>query len=361
MINHVKLKNFKCFEEVEFNFSHLTLFCGTNSAGKSTAIQSILSIKQNEDKIKNKRLLTYGDLFNFGKVSDIFCHHAKNDLFQITINDSVYESVITAENKKGYELTLTNECAYPLDPDENDFVYLSAERYGPRSSFDIKRNRGYLDVGIYGQFALSEYLRIAAQPAINQKFARMVCGEQIKISEHSDTAPVIFSDALVREAMRSIYPDFNMSVKESEEIDKVHNTYALPNNKNIVRPHNVGFGVSYILPIIIAAAAIKPNGIIIIENPEVHLHPKAQSSLMKILVMLSLCDVQVILETHSDHIVNSLRVFAKENKMPNGHNTVYSITNNQNIKKINIDENGNFSEIDDDFFDQIEKDLMRLF
>lgn len=51
----------------------------------------------------------------------------------------------------------------------------------------------------------------------------------------------------------------------------------------------------------------------IIENPEVHLHPRAQSDLIKILCELSKTGVQVIIETHSDHIINGVRVFAKDN------------------------------------------------
>ena len=85
---------------------------------------------------------------------------------------------------------------------------------------------------------------------------------------------------------------------------------------------------------------------------------------MTILGLLSLCDVQVIIATHSDHVVNGMRVFTKENAIPENHSTIYSITGSwseRSVKKINIDSDGNFTDVDDDFFDQIEKDLMRLF
>lgn len=47
MIKRLKLSNFKCFKESEFEFKNLNLFTGINSAGKSSVIQSILLIKQN--------------------------------------------------------------------------------------------------------------------------------------------------------------------------------------------------------------------------------------------------------------------------------------------------------------------------
>ncbi|EHI9272440.1 DUF3696 domain-containing protein [Vibrio vulnificus] len=361
MIDYIKLNNFKCFDKQEFHLSPLTIFCGTNSAGKSTAIQSILSVKQNETVIKYGHMFTHGDLFNFGKVNDLFCQYNDGDNLEITINDSLYKSIVSIETKKGFELCFTEDSSKDVDVLDGDFVYLSAERYGPRTSFDVKRDQDKLDLGIYGQYALSEYIRIADLPAPNQKFAKLLYGE---ISGNKEIDRKIFSDFLVAEAMKVIYPDFNINVIETDEIDKVHNTYASPNGKSPIRPNNVGFGVSYVLPIIVAAVAIKPGGLLIIENPEVHLHPKAQSELMTILGLLSLCDVQVIIETHSDHVVNGMRVFTKENAIPENHSTIYSITGSwseRSVKKINIDSDGNFTDIDDDFFDQIEKDLMRLF
>jgi len=357
MIDEIELTNFKCVEQKTFKLSKITVFCGTNSAGKSTVIQSLLAIKQSQESLSNGLFFTYGSLFNFGKVKDIFNYNAKENNFKIRVNDFVFECKVNTEEKKHFTLRNENEKPLKIETFQNDFVYLSAERYGSRASFDIKRNSPILDIGIYGEFALSEYIKIKNLPAPNEKFSQKVCSVSL-----TNKANKIFSHIVIQEAMIRIYPDFKMSVIETEEIDKVHNIYSSVNNHNI-RPNNVGFGVSYVLPIIIAAVAIKPGGTLIIENPEVHLHPKAQSELIKILGYLSLCDVQVIVETHSDHIINGLRVFVKENTLGDSHSTIYSITGgdqNRSIKKITIDNDGDFSDLDDDFFDQIENDLMRL-
>jgi predicted ATPase len=52
----------------------------------------------------------------------------------------------------------------------------------------------------------------------------------------------------------------------------------------------------------------KPGDLIIIENPEAHLHPSAQSKIGKLLALAAQNGVQVIIETHSDHVLNGIRV-----------------------------------------------------
>lgn len=362
MINKLTVKNFKCFKKQEFFLSPLSIFCGANSAGKSTAIQAILSIKQNKENIENGYMYTYGDLFNFGKVSDLFCHNADSSEFEITIDDAVIQSNITIKEKQNYTIPLSNKVENLNNKFVGDFVYLCAERFGPRASYDVKRRDDKLDIGIYGQYALSEYSKIEGKPSVNPKFSRLVCSHLIESS--TDKEQAIFANVLVREAMKKIYPNFNMKVSEAENIDKVYHLYESSTGKDFVRPNNAGFGISYTLPIVIAAAAIKPGGILIVENPEVHLHPQAQSQLIALLSCLSQCDVQVIIETHSDHIVNGVRVFAKENSVATEHSIIYSISEMEQervAKEIRIDSDGNFTDLDIGFFDQINNDLMKLF
>lgn len=87
MIKHLYLKNFKCFAEQQFEFAALTVFCGSNSAGKSTAIQSLLSIKQNISALANGRFRLEGELFNFGKLKDLLSHNPVDNQIVIKIDD----------------------------------------------------------------------------------------------------------------------------------------------------------------------------------------------------------------------------------------------------------------------------------
>jgi predicted ATPase len=74
-----------------------------------------------------------------------------------------------------------------------------------------------------------------------------------------------------------------------------------------VRPTNMGFGVSYALPIVLGALTAANGGLIIIENPEAHLHPAGQSQMGIFLARMASAGVQVIAETHSDHVLNGVR------------------------------------------------------
>lgn len=82
------------------------------------------------------------------------------------------------------------------------------------------------------------------------------------------------------------------------------------NSSRKFESYNVGFGYSYILSIIVSALIAKEGNILIIENPEAHLHPKAQLNLSYLLAKLTGNGVQVFIETHSEHIVNGFRIAA---------------------------------------------------
>ncbi|WP_076012060.1 AAA family ATPase [Alteromonas abrolhosensis] len=361
MISNINVKNFKCFKEQSFYFAPLTIFCGANSAGKSTAIQAVLSVVQNKENIFKGCFNTFGSYFNFGKVVDLFNHNAESSDFEITIDDLSIRANVTIKEKQDYVLKLTNEFKEINTKFQHDFVYLCAERFGPRASYDVNRSSEKLDLGIYGEYALSEFARFEERPCVNQVFAKSICSH---LKEPSEPEKLVFTDVVVRQAMKKIYPSFEMKVTEAENIDKVYHLYGGSSSKDFVRPINTGFGVSYVLPIIIAASTIEPGGMLIVENPEVHLHPSAQSQLIGILATLSQSGVQVIIETHSDHIVNGLRVYAKENSLDINSNIIYSISEQngeRKVKEIRIDSDGNFTDLDIGFFDQINNDLMKLF
>jgi predicted ATPase len=70
---------------------------------------------------------------------------------------------------------------------------------------------------------------------------------------------------------------------------------------------HVGFGISQILPIIVEGLRISDDETLVLEQPEVHLHPKVQSNLTDFLISLVEQGKKVIVETHSDHIITRLR------------------------------------------------------
>ncbi len=75
---------------------------------------------------------------------------------------------------------------------------------------------------------------------------------------------------------------------------------------------DVGFGVSQILPVLTTAFLSEPEGILIFEQPEIHLHPRAQARLAELIVCFARTGRRVLIETHSDHLINRLRRIVAE-------------------------------------------------
>jgi predicted ATPase len=128
---------------------------------------------------------------------------------------------------------------------------------------------------------------------------------------------------------------------------------------------NVGFGITYALPILVSGLTVPNDGILIVENPEAHLHAKAQSNMGYFLARMAAAGVRVIIETHSEHIVNGIRRMIVEGKSEMSHEdmTIYFFQNKdgeKDIKEITMDYIGNLSEFPVDFFDQVRQDMLEL-
>lgn len=70
---------------------------------------------------------------------------------------------------------------------------------------------------------------------------------------------------------------------------------------------DVGFGISQVLPIVAVCLLAEQGDLLVFEQPEIHLHPRAQAGLADLLLCTALSGKQVVIETHSDHLINRLR------------------------------------------------------
>jgi predicted ATPase len=125
-------------------------------------------------------------------------------------------------------------------------------------------------------------------------------------------------------------------------------------------PTNVGFGISYALPIVIAGLATKAGTQLIVDSPEAHLHPAAQSALGAFLARVAACGVQVLVETHSDHILNGIRRAVVGQLIQHSDVVIHFLTGTQPPAEIGIDERGRLDEWPAGFFDQLEIDLRMI-
>ncbi len=133
----------------------------------------------------------------------------------------------------------------------------------------------------------------------------------------------------------------------------------LPTEK--LQAKNVGFGISYSLAIIVALLSAEPGALIIIENPEAHLHPKGQSKLAELIALAAQSGIQVFVETHSDHIFNGIRkavasdMISKENVKI--HFFEMNDANTSEGTEINLSDQGRILNYKKGLFDQFDNDL----
>jgi predicted ATPase len=144
-------------------------------------------------------------------------------------------------------------------------------------------------------------------------------------------------------------------------------------------PVNMPYGVSYLLPIIVSCLVRQipkdrlfenynqedeENELVIIENPEAHLHPFAQSKLGYFLAKMSK-HVQIIIETHSEHIINGIRLATLEEDIDQNEIINFLESNEDsiqpNIKEISIDQFSDLTDWPRGFFDQQEADISKIF
>jgi predicted ATPase len=175
--------------------------------------------------------------------------------------------------------------------------------------------------------------------------------------------------------LQEIIPNIKVIVSENRSLNAFEIRYqftsTLAETTNEFKAENVGFGVSYVLPIIVIILSAKPDSLIMIENPEAHLHPKSQSKLAELMALAAQNGVQILIETHSDHIINGTLVAVKkyetEKSQGIAHDKVkihYFLRSDSQhtteVINLPVLESGKIKNPPAGFFDQIETDLETL-
>ncbi|WP_186171676.1 DUF3696 domain-containing protein [Vibrio chagasii] len=368
MIKSIELHNFKCYKHKKFDFSELTVFCGTNSVGKSTAIQALsIPLQSRFDKVAKLN----GQLVSVGFGNDV--HHKDNtgqvgqDLslsVKVNLDGNIlnwgYQELDDSSKElqllSGYSGTLP-QCFKNL---VSNFQYLQAERLGPQNSFDLIEGSRFHEhwLGAKGEFT-SEVL------SRSQKYKRLYLGGE----RDSDDPRAHESERnieLLRQInawLNEISPGIELNPDLIEEAVASVNLFG-QNYRSNMKSQNVGFGVSYVLGIVTALLHTPKGGLVVIENPEAHLHPRGQSYLGRLIALTAQAGVQVVVETHSDHLLNGIRVITrlKEDFDPKLF-TLYYISQGEqqsNVEKITITKDGKLSNWPDGFFDQQAQDMFMI-
>lgn len=238
------------------------------------------------------------------------------------------------------------------------FQYLSADRVPPRSHHQVSDYNVRLlnSIGNHGEYAVNYVSSCGAKDLGNPAL------------QHPNQPSMRFIDNL-NSWMSEISPGVRVLASHDTKSNSANLAYSFENGADITnefKPQNVGFGLSYVLPVVVAVLRSNPGDLIIIENPESHLHPAGQSAIGRMCSIAASSGVQLIIETHSDHFLNGIRVAVKERKISPDDvylNFVERASCNEHsstIKKPRIDVDGRINFWPDGFFDEWDKSLGKL-
>lgn len=357
MLSRLQLDNFKCFQKLSINFKALTLLTGVNSVGKSTVIQSLLMTQQTlAERWANPEVQLSGELINLGLPRDVLYSNADEDFFSILFErDSInFQLRATFQDSKLItDCTDTTEIFSPL-------FYLNAERICPRTTFPIPTDiqSYYNAIGNHGDYA-AHILHENGEENISCHDATQA---NLLVSE--DRAP---SASLLQQTegwLSTLGAPVRLQTRRPQGTDIVVLRFSFPDiSGNYYRPTNVGFGLTYTLPIFVAVLSASPGALIIIENPEAHLHPKGQAIMGRFLARAAACGIQLVVETHSDHVLNGIRMAVKSKELAHDAVQINFFSHDAEGVRVDtpcIDAGGHIDLWPDDFFDEWDKQLAAL-
>lgn len=343
------IKGYKCFTDQKVKLGKLTVLVGANGNGKSSTIQSLLLFKL---AASHHRVIDINRTFdlNLGRFSDIINLNTKGGEISFSLEDYREDSLVKAtcsfkSDNRDESLYAIASYKSPINErlwNRKEVYYLSAERQGPRISQELV-NLEYLNAGVHGEYVAQT---IAAR------------GWMVKVDESRMFANTRNKnlDAQVNYWLNFIFP--NVSVTSAINTDILQARVKM--SSSIYKDSfttNMGFGVSYALPILVDGLVAKNNSLFIVENPEAHLHPSAQTAMGYFLAIIANSGVKVIVETHSDHLIDGVQLFVVQHKQFHDEVIInnYSIEegNSQpNIEPITMNENGEYDKWPKGFMDQ---------
>lgn len=366
MIERINITHFKCLDRLELPLAGITVLAGLNGMGKSTLIQSLLLLQQSATELTPPlfQLMRNGPMVELGTAKDLLWEGADDETISFAITSTDETSKWTFK----LDRTLGEFVADPV-PDtflpansglfSERFEYLRADRWGPRTSLPISNSEVRLNhhLGRDGEFT-AHYLAEFGEEHVQNVHLHHTGARSKQLSHQLEAW------------LGEISPGTRLYAEAHHALDLISLSYAFATGRgetNHYRATNVGFGISYVLPIIVAALASPPGTLLMVENPEAHLHPRGQRKMGEILGLASLGGVQIIVETHSDHFLNGLRLAVHGGLMAPENIALHFFereTEGDAIRaKITspvMDTDGRIDHWPDGFFDEGEKALREL-
>lgn len=162
--------------------------------------------------------------------------------------------------------------------------------------------------------------------------------------------------------LTELFPEANVSAEEIEGLALAKTMFRIGRSSDWRRPSNVGYGLSYALPILVALICAKPGQLFVVDSPEAHLHPRAQSAMGRLLAFFAAAGVQIVIESHSDHLLSGVRLAVRQAVLQPQDVMVHFFARSSadGRSRIAIAADGSIDQWPEGFFDQAITDLIGL-
>ncbi len=371
MLEQLELRHFKCFEVLDLPLGALTLLSGSNASGKSSALQALVLLHQTiREHEWSTRLMLNGGSVQLGTVYDVVDQvHGRRQLeIGLIEGDSTIRWAFHGDREEmsmgtervrlgGVEIENPPALRHLLPPNHydlasnfatrlRDLTYITAERVGPRELYALEDRQAARVVGPRGEHTLSVLYRVRAE-SIRDSLVL------------ADVAPTGLKQVEAR--MAQFFPGCRLDVQLVKQANAVTLGIRTSDETEFHRPVHEGFGLTQVLPIVVAAVSAGEQDLLLIENPEVHLHPAGQALMGTFLAEVAASGTQVIVETHSDHVLNGIRRAVKAGTLAPEQALLHFFRPRggelDQVVSPTLDSAGNIDAWPEGFFDQFDKDM----
>lgn len=374
MLREVRLNSFKCFESASFHLAPLTLLTGYNGGGKSTVVQSVLLLHQgladDLDRAGRRVLRLNGSAVSLGSVRDVVDKISGASSFEIGIEGAgagirwsfaakdAREEVVaqvgavrwgssldTLDHQSTDATLLSNALLeFPRTREIVDALaqlcYVPADRVGPAETYPLDDPRQHRIFGARAALSIGNLYWRKEE-------------DVYEALRHPDLSVTPKLPRQVEAWLGDLFPGCGLDIQLVRNANLVRLALRTSSATDFHRPQHVGFGLSYVLPVLIALIGAERGRVVVIDGPEAHLHPRAQGAIGKLCARVAAAGVQVIIETHSDHIVNGVRVAVRDGVIPAGDvGVLFFESPTVAPHDIRIDSDGRFESWPDGFFDE---------
>lgn len=358
MISRLHIKNYKCLHDEDMEFRPLTVLTGTNSSGKSSVLQAVLLLARNCNPKNRERMY---DLIS--EYQELLCDAS------LTLDGTEYRYSKVSDSNSDADILRWEDSLY----------FLTANRVGPESvakmskEYKVGNNGEFLFGTLFQmQFECCQYITDSdlvdfgfTDKSVSSIFRKLMIylgdngckvyrkmGDELVCINRENLKDIILDDVFIKSWLQLHFlvnfwlcyiteSDICIiSINISSNMAKI---YFTKDGQVAISPFNLGSGMSYLAKVLILCFLAKPGDVVMIENPEIHLHPRAQSRLGEFFAFMAGKGIQLVIETHCEHLLSSLRYQVYKDRLRSDDVILYYKADDKTpFEQLRINESGRY-------------------